>query len=109
MSWVTLPDMGSKKNNRKRYILNDNLKYNDMKYYGNFSTSDGTMLSEHIRGNCRHLLNKELRGIAMGNRQPGQSASWFVQDLKGRMAFEGQYIPNVGIRYSVFNYQNRTR
>lgn len=80
-----------------------------MKYYGNFRTNNGTMLSEHIRGDCRHRLNKELREIALGNRQPGQSASWFVQDLKGRMAFEGQYIPNVGIRYAVFNYQNKKR
>lgn len=61
------------------------------------------------RGNCRHLLNKELREMAMGNRQPGQSASWFVQDLKGRMVFEGSYIPCVGIRYAVFNYQKRMR
>lgn len=80
-----------------------------MKYFGNILVGDGTRFCEIKRGNCRHLLNKELRDMAMGNRQPGQSASWFVQDLKGRMAFEGQYIPNVGIRYSVFNYQNRLK
>ena len=80
-----------------------------MKYFGNILVGDGIRFCEIKRGNCRHLLNKELREIALGNRQPGQSASWFVQDLKGRMVFEGQYIPNVGIRYSVFNYQNRLR
>ena len=80
-----------------------------MKYFGNILVGDGMRFGGIKRGNCRHLLNKELREIALGNRQPGQSASWFVQDLKGRMVFEGQYIPNVGIRYSVFNYQNRLR
>ena len=80
-----------------------------MKYFGNILVCDGMRSCEIKRGDCRHRLNKELREIAMGNRQPGQSASWFVQDLKGRMVFEGQYIPNVGIRYSVFNYQNRLR
>lgn len=80
-----------------------------MKYFGNILVGDGMRFCEAKRDNCRHRLNKELREIAMGNRQPGQSASWFVQDLKGRMVFEGQYIPNVGIRYSVFNYQNRLR
>ena len=80
-----------------------------MKYFGNILLGDGMRFCGVKRGNCRHLLNKELREIAMGNRQPGQSASWFVQELKGRMVFEGQYIPNVGIRYSVFNYQNRLR
>ena len=80
-----------------------------MKYFGNILVGDGMRFGGIKRGNCRHLLNKELRDIAMGNRQPGQSASWFVQDLKGRMVFEGQYIPDVGIRYSVFNYQNRLR
>ena len=80
-----------------------------MKYFGNILVGDGVRFCEIKRGDCRHRLNKELREIALGNRQPGQSASWFVQDLKGRMAFEGQYIPNVGIRYSVFNYQDRTR
>ena len=80
-----------------------------MKYFGNILVGDGMRFCGIKRGNCRHLLNKELRDIAMGNRQPGQSASWFVQDLKGRMVFEGQYIPNVGIRYSVFNYQNRLK
>ena len=80
-----------------------------MKYFGNILVGDGMRFCGIKRGNCRHLLNKELREMAMGNRQPGQSASWFVQDLKGRMVFEGQYIPNVGIRYSVFNYQNRLK
>ena len=80
-----------------------------MKYFGNILVGDGKRLREAKRGNCRHHLNKELREIAIGNRMIGQSASWFVQDLKGRMVFEGQYIPNVGIRYSVFNYQNRLR
>ena len=80
-----------------------------MKYFGNILVGNGTRLREVKRDNCRHRLNKELREIALGNRQPGQSASWFVQDLKGRMVFEGQYIPNVGIRYSVFNYQNRLK
>ena len=89
--------------------MNDNLKYNDMKYYGNFSTNNGTRLSEHIRGNDRHALNKYLREFAMGQRFPGQEASWWVNDLSGHTVFESQYIPNVGIRYSVFNYQDRTR
>ena len=89
--------------------MNDNLKYNDMKYYGNFSTNNGTMLSDHIRGNDRHALNKYLREFAMGQRFPGQEASWWVNDLSGHTVFEGQYIPNVGIRYSVFNYQNRLK
>lgn len=80
-----------------------------MKYFGNILVGDGTKFCEIKRSDCRHRLNKELREIALGNRQPGQSTSWFVQDLKGRMVFEGQYIPNVGIRYSVFNYQNRLR
>lgn len=80
-----------------------------MRYFGDILVGNGTRFCEIKRGDCRHRLNKELREIAMGNRQPGQSASWFVQDLKGRMVFEGQYIPNVGIRYSVFNYQNRLR
>ena len=80
-----------------------------MKYFGNTLFGDSTRFCEIKRGDCRHRLNKELREMAMGNRQPGQSASWFVQDLKGRMVFEGQYIPNVGIRYSVFNYQNRLK
>lgn len=80
-----------------------------MKYFGNILVGDGMRFCEIKRGDCRHRLNKALREMAMGNRQPGQSASWFVQDLKGRIAFEGQYIPNVGIRYSVFNYQNRLR
>ena len=80
-----------------------------MKYFGNILVGDGMRSCEIKRGDCRHRLNKELREIALGNRQPGQSASWFVQDLKGRMVFEGQYIPNVGIRYSVFNYQNRLK
>lgn len=89
--------------------MNDNLKYNDMKYYGNFSTNNGTMLSEHIRGNDRHALNKYLREFAMGQRFPGQEASWWVNDLIGHTVFEGKYFPGVGIRYSVFNYQNRLR
>ena len=80
-----------------------------MKYFGNILVGDGMRFCEIKRGDCRHRLNKELRDIALGNRQPRQSASWSVQDLKGRMVFEGQYIPNVGIRYSVFNYQNRLR
>lgn len=80
-----------------------------MKYFGNILVGDGMRFCEVKRGNCRHRLNKELREIALGNRMAGQSASWFVQDLKGRMVFKGQYIPNVGIRYSVFNYQNRLR
>ena len=80
-----------------------------MKYFGNILVGDGMRFCEIKRGGCRHRLNKELRAIALGNRQPGQLASWFVQDLKGRMVFEGQYIPNVGIRYSVFNYQNRLK
>lgn len=78
-----------------------------MKYFGNILVGDGTRFCEIKRGDCRHRLNKELREIAMGNRQPGQSASWFVQDLKGRMVFEGSYIPCVGIRYAVFNYKKR--
>ena len=78
-----------------------------MKYFGNILVGNGMRFCEIKRGDCRHRL--ELREMAMGNRQPGQSASWFVQDLKGRMVFEGQYIPNVGIRYSVFNYQNKKR
>ena len=80
-----------------------------MKYFGNILVGDGMRFCEIKRSNCRHLLNKELRDIALDNRQPGQTASWFVQDLKGRMVFEGQYIPNVGIRYSVFNYKHRLR
>ena len=80
-----------------------------MKYFGNILVGDGIRFCEIKRSDCRHRLNKKLREMAMGNRQPGQSASWFVQDLKGRMVFEGQYIPNVGIRYSVFNYQNKKR
>ena len=80
-----------------------------MKYFGNILIGDGIIFCEIKRGDCRHRLNKELREIALGNRQPGQSASWFVQDLKGHMVFEGQYIPNVGIRYSVFNYQIRLK
>lgn len=80
-----------------------------MRYFGNILVGNGTRFCEIKRGDCRHRLNKELREIALGNRQPGQLASWFVQDLKGRMVFEGQYIPNVGIRYSVFNYQNKKR
>ena len=80
-----------------------------MKYFGNILVGNGMKFCEIKRGDCRHRLNKELRAIALGNRQPGQLASWFVQDLKGRMVFEGQYIPNVGIRYSVFNYQNRLK
>lgn len=80
-----------------------------MKYFGNILVGNGMRFCGIKRGDCRHRLNKELREMAMGNRQPGQPASWFVQDLKGRMVFEGQYIPNVGIRYSVFNYQNRLR
>lgn len=80
-----------------------------MKYFGNILVGDDIRFCEIKRGDCRHRLNKELREIALGNRHPGQHASWFVQDLKGRMVFEGQYIPNVGIRYSVFNYQNRLK
>ena len=80
-----------------------------MKYFGNILVGDGMRFCEIKRGNCRHRLNKELREIAISTRMVGQSASWFVQDLKGRMVFEGQYIPNVGIRYSVFNYQNRLK
>ena len=80
-----------------------------MRYFGNILVGNGMRFCEIKRGDCRHRLNKELREIAMGNRQPGQSASWFVQDLKGRMVFEGQYIPNVGIEYSVFDYQNRLK
>ena len=80
-----------------------------MRYFGNILVGNGMRFCEIKRGDCRHRLNKELREIALGNRMAGQSASWFVQDLKGRMVFEGQYIPNVGIRYSVFNYQNRLR
>ena len=80
-----------------------------MKYFGNILVGDDMRFCEIKRGNCRHRLNKELREMVLDNRQPGQAASWFVQDLKGRMVFEGQYIPNVGIRYSVFNYQNRLR
>ena len=80
-----------------------------MKYFGNILVGDDMRFCEIKRGDCRHRLNKNLREIALGNRQPGQSVSWFVQDLKGRIVFEGQYIPNVGIRYSVFNYQNRLK
>lgn len=78
-----------------------------MKYYGNFSTNNGTRLSEHIRGNDRHALNKYLREFATGQRFPTNTASWWVKDLAGHTVFEGSYIPNVGIRYTVFNYQSR--
>lgn len=80
-----------------------------MKYFGNILVGNNTRLASVVRDNCRHHLNAHLREIAMGNRQPNQEAHWFVQDLKGRMVFEGSYIPCVGIRYSVFNYQNRLR
>ena len=80
-----------------------------MKYYGNFSTNNGTRLSEHIRGNDRHALNKYLREFAMGQRFPGQEASWWVNDLGGHTVFEGKYFPGVGIRYQVFNYKNSSR
>ena len=80
-----------------------------MKYFGNILVGDGMRFCEIKRGNCRHLLNKELREIAMGNRLPGQEASWWVKDLGGHMVFEGRYYPGVGIRYSVFNYQNRLK
>lgn len=41
-----------------------------MKYFGNILVGDGMIFCEIKRGDCRHRLNKELREIAMGNRQP---------------------------------------
>ena len=80
-----------------------------MKNYCNFSTNNGTMLTEHIGGNDRHALNKYLREFAMGQRFPGQEASWWVNDISGHTVFEGKYFPGVGIRYQVFNYKNSSR
>ena len=39
-----------------------------MKYFGNILVGDGMRFGGIKRGNCRHLLNKELRDIAMVNR-----------------------------------------
>lgn len=78
-----------------------------MKYYGNFYTNNGARLPEHARSNDRHALNKYLRESVMGQRLPGQPATWWVCDLSGKTVFEGSYFHGVGIRYTVFNYQSR--
>ena len=78
-----------------------------MKYYGNFSTNNGTRMPENMKSSDRHALNKYVRESAMGQRFSTNTASWWVKDLAGHTVFEGSYYPNVGIRYTVFNYQSR--
>ena len=74
-----------------------------MKYKANIYANNGTSLMSGIEGTNKWKLLKEIRKIALGERFIDSKASWYVKDENGETAFEGAYIPKVGIRYSTFN------
>lgn len=74
-----------------------------MKYRANFYANNGTSLMSEIEGTNKWKLLKEIREIALLERFIGSEASWYVEDENGTTVFQGAYIPQVGIRYSIFN------
>ena len=76
-----------------------------MKYSGNFIANSSTTLKREVLSNNKRKLNSELRNMAMENRFEHSPAIWFVFDDNGKCVYDGKYIPNVGIRYFIYNYK----
>lgn len=76
-----------------------------MEYTANFSANNGTTYGTLMHGCNKRKLLKEIREIALGNRNEGAHATWYVNDERGHTVYNGAYIPGVGIVYDIYNYK----
>lgn len=77
-----------------------------MKYFANYTTTDGTTMSAPIEDTNKSRLLRDIREIAKGNATPNNFVSFGLWDEKMTTIYSG-YIQNKKLHYVTRNGEEK--